>query len=226
MDLLTQTQPNFENFTALDLILCFLLSLSLSMLSGYVYSKNRGSRLREMSVVYGGVGLSCVITMILMALSTSLFYALGLFAALSIIRFRTPVKDVHDTVHLFLCIGIGIAVGAGTIKIPILGTVFILTVQSIYYYFNSNDAEGFYLLRVKASRKLDVDGQIHNVLNVPSKSLEVNQIHGDTSSGFEYMFNLYPYKGFSANGLVEELTEIPDVEQVLIYSSEKSHGFI
>ena len=92
--------------------------------SGVVYSKTF-----NMSLVM----LTMVSTMVILFMSNNLKLSLGMVGALSIVRFRTAIKDPIDTVFMFWAIGVGIALGAGFVFAAVVGTILIgfLEAQSI-----------------------------------------------------------------------------------------------
>ena len=65
--------------------------------------------------------LSITTTIIITVIKSSLALSLGLVGALSIIRFRTPIKEPEELVYIFLCITIGIATGANQNKLAVIG---------------------------------------------------------------------------------------------------------
>jgi len=69
-----------------------------------------------------------VVCMIMMAIGSNIALSLGLVGALSIIRFRTVIKDSRDLAFLFLMIGIGLCCGSGGYALAILGTLFVSAV--------------------------------------------------------------------------------------------------
>ena len=64
-----------------------------------------------------------VITLIIMTISGNLVLSLGMVGALSIVRFRTPIKDPLDLVFIFWAITVGIANGVGYFNISIIGSI-------------------------------------------------------------------------------------------------------
>ena len=84
--------------------------------SGVVYSKTF-----NMSLVM----LTMVSTMVILFMSNNLKLSLGMVGALSIVRFRTAIKDPIDTVFMFWAIGVGIALGAGFVFAAVVGTILI-----------------------------------------------------------------------------------------------------
>lgn len=104
-----------------SLVVAFLLGLFIFLIyrltfSGVVYSKTF-----NMSLVM----LTMVSTMVILFMSNNLKLSLGMVGALSIVRFRTAIKDPIDTVFMFWAIGVGIALGAGFVFAAIVGALLI-----------------------------------------------------------------------------------------------------
>jgi uncharacterized membrane protein YhiD involved in acid resistance len=72
--------------------------------------------------------ISLVTALVIMTISTNLILSLGMVGALSIVRFRTAVKDPLDIVFMFWAIAIGIANGAMQFELAIVGSIFIAIV--------------------------------------------------------------------------------------------------
>ena len=70
-----------------------------------------------------------------MVVKTSLALSLGLVGALSIVRFRTPIKEPEELIYLFLAIAIGLGFGAGY---PIITILIVIVILVIIYFFLSN----------------------------------------------------------------------------------------
>ena len=86
--------------------------------------------------------LSIVTFLIILIVKSSLALSLGLIGALSIVRFRTPIKEPEELIYLFFSIAIGIGFGAGQIIITI--SIFIVII--IIIWFASSDRNGSYEL--------------------------------------------------------------------------------
>lgn len=87
--------------------------------SGVAYSKKFNTSLLMMSLIT---------TMVMSILGSSLALSLGMVGALSIVRFRTAVKDPRDTTYIFWAIAIGLGAGSANYYIIIIGTIFIALV--------------------------------------------------------------------------------------------------
>lgn len=83
--------------------------------------------------------LSTVVFLVIIVVKSSLALSLGLVGALSIVRFRTPIKEPEELVYLFLSIAIGLGYAAGQILIT---TILVLSILLLIFLFLSNKTLG------------------------------------------------------------------------------------
>ena len=79
--------------------------------------------------------LAGIIFLIIIIVKSSLALSLGLVGALSIVRFRTPIKEPEELVYLFLIIAIGLGYGAG---FTLITTLIVLSILCVIYFALSN----------------------------------------------------------------------------------------
>ena len=79
--------------------------------------------------------LSAVVFLVIVVVKSSLALSLGLVGALSIVRFRTPIKEPEELVYLFLAIALGLGYGAGHILIT---TILVTVILGVIYFWLSN----------------------------------------------------------------------------------------
>lgn len=148
-ELITSQQFAEESLSVilLNLMLCMAL---LSVVSWFYkkYSRSLGGKSHVGSIL-PLIGLT--VFMVITVVKSSLALSLGLVGALSIVRFRTPIKEPEELGYLFLTIAVGLGFGAGFQIITILITIIILS----YLYISS-----------KSSRTSKVDGEYTLVLDV------------------------------------------------------------
>ena len=117
-----------EEFTAIsvsDLLVTFLASLLLGLLIAFIYKLTYSGVLFNYQFALSLVLLAMITGVIILAISANLVLSLGMVGALSIVRFRTAVKDPMDTVYMFWALATGILTGAGFLLIAALATVLI-----------------------------------------------------------------------------------------------------
>ena len=131
----------------LSLLAAFLCAMIIYLVyrnfyKGVIYSNNFNILLVLTTIV------TCFIVLVI---SSNVVLSLGMVGALSIVRFRTAVKDPLDVGFLFWSIAVGITCGAGLYMISVIGTVFV----SLVYIFliKIRTGKSVYLLIVKASEE-------------------------------------------------------------------------
>ncbi len=105
----------------LSLAVSLACSFTVSMVYRYTY---RGPGYSN-SFIVSLITLSLITALVIMVIGNNLARAFGLVGALSIIRFRTAVKDTFDIVYLFFGLAVGMAAGVGYYKLAVAGTVII-----------------------------------------------------------------------------------------------------
>ena len=114
---------------AFSLIVALLLGIMIFLVykkffAGVVFSKNFAITLIGMCV------LTCMVTL---AISTNVVISLGMVGALSIVRFRTAIKDPLDLLYLFWAITTGITAGAGMYGLTIVSAVIMIAMIICFY---------------------------------------------------------------------------------------------
>ena len=115
-----------ENVTAvslLDMVLALALAFGLGMFIFLVYKKTYQGVMYSSSFGVTLVALTMITTLVILAVTSNVVLSLGMVGALSIVRFRTAIKDPMDTVFMFWSIVIGIITGAGYITVAILAAL-------------------------------------------------------------------------------------------------------
>ena len=117
-----------EEFTAIsvgELLTAVLLSFFLGLFIVAVYRVTYTGVLFQKSFALGLVLLSMVTSLVILTISSNVVLSLGMVGALSIVRFRTAVKEPMDTIFMFWAIVAGIITGAGYVPVAIIATLLI-----------------------------------------------------------------------------------------------------
>lgn len=133
----------------LDMALALLLACLVGLFVVFVYRRTYSGVMYSASFGATLVALTLVTTLVILAVSSNVLLSLGMVGALSIVRFRTPVKEPLDIVFLFWCIAAGIVLAAGLIPLALLGSAFIGAVLLAFSARRNGDRP--YLLVMRAS---------------------------------------------------------------------------
>ena len=124
-----------ENVTAVslpDMALSLVLSFCLGMFIYLVYKKTYSGVM--FSRTFGGslVAMTMITNMVILAVTSNVVLSLGMVGALSIVRFRTAIKEPMDIAFLFWAIAGGIVLAAGMIPLAIVGSVIIGLIMIVF----------------------------------------------------------------------------------------------
>ena len=95
-----------------------LVVLAIAVFIFFVYKKANTSVMYSKSFNISMASISVITAILIMAISSNVVLSLGMVGALSIVRFRTAIKDPLDIVFLFWSIAVGIVLAAGLIPLP------------------------------------------------------------------------------------------------------------
>ena len=124
-----------QNVTAIstfDIALSMLIAFGLGVLIFFVYKKAYQGLMYSDSFGTTLIALTMITTLVILAVTSNVVLSLGMVGALSIVRFRTAIKDPIDIAYLFWAIAVGIVVAAGMIPLAVFGSIFIGIVILIF----------------------------------------------------------------------------------------------
>lgn len=122
-------KSNFlENITGVsifDTLTALILAFCLGLFIFFVYKKTFSGVMYSSSFAVTLVALTMITTLVILAVTSNVVLSLGMVGALSIVRFRTAIKEPLDIAFLFWSIAVGIVLAAGLIPLAVIGSLFI-----------------------------------------------------------------------------------------------------
>ncbi len=159
----------------------FLLSIGVSFFLGIiiylVYSLTYRGVAYQKSFHESLIFICMISTMIIAIVSSNIVLSLGMVGALSIIRFRTPIKDPLDMMYLFLSIGVGIATGARQYAIAAFSTLFIGIL--LFFFSRRRPLKSTFMLVVRFSG--DSRDNIKEVLKIYKTTFKSSAVSGNST---------------------------------------------
>ena len=116
---------NISAVSLLDMTLALALAFGLGMFIFLVYKKTYQGVMYSSSFGVTLIALTLITTLVILAVTSNVVLSLGMVGALSIVRFRTAIKEPLDIAFLFWSIAIGIVLAAGMIPLAVIGSVII-----------------------------------------------------------------------------------------------------
>lgn len=116
---------NISSVSILDMAIALALAFGIGMFIFLVYKKTYQGVMYSSSFGTTLVALTMITTVVILAVTSNVVLSLGMVGALSIVRFRTAIKEPLDIAFLFWSIAVGIVLAAGMIPLAVIGSVII-----------------------------------------------------------------------------------------------------
>ena len=180
---------NITNVSILDMAIALALSFGIGLFIFLVYKKTYQGVMYSSSFGTTLIALTMISTLVILAVTSNVVLSLGMVGALSIVRFRTAIKEPLDIAFLFWAIAVGIVLAAGMIPLAVIGSVIIGIILLVFVNKKSHCNPYIIVLSCtdSASEKKAVDFIKHNVQKCVIKSKSVQK--GLIELNFEIRLN-------------------------------------
>ncbi len=203
---------NVNSVPVLDMVLAMVLAFAVGLFIFFIYKKCYAGVMYSASFGVTLIGMTMVTALVILAVTSNIVLSLGMVGALSIVRFRTAIKEPSDIVFLFWSIAAGIVLAAGLIPLAVFGSLLIGLILLIFSQHKSYDRPYILVIHCdsavaeKESRKF-VSGNVKK-LTLKSKSVTRGCIE------LNYEVRL---KGEDSD-FVNRLAELPGVSHTVMVS--------
>jgi uncharacterized membrane protein YhiD involved in acid resistance len=206
--------PTFAEII-INVTVSLICSFAISLIYRFTYRGPGYSQSYVNSIVF----LSVITALVIMIIGNNLARAFGLVGALSIIRFRTAVKDTMDIVYIFLSLAIGMAGGVGYYKLAFVGTLVIGTIlivfsRNTFSFFPSNQ----YMLQFIFINNQADSKSFLSVFSGYCKNYEtINIRSNEIENSFEYSYYLRLKKNKEINMLMHDLQKVEGIKNLNLF---------
>lgn len=123
---------NVTQFSIADTLIGMAFALAIGLFIFLIYKKTFNGVMYSTGFAMTLVGLTLVTNLVIMAVTSNVVLSLGMVGALSIVRFRTAIKEPMEIVFLFWALAAGIVVGAGMIPLAVVGSAIIGIILALF----------------------------------------------------------------------------------------------
>lgn len=213
-------------YAPLEIIINMLLALAFGLAIAIVYRFTHTGLSYSQSFTLTLVYVASIVSIIMMVIGSSLARAFALVGALSIIRFRTVVKDTKDIAFVFAALALGMAAGTGNYFVGITGTVFFLAIALSLYKINFGATfKSEFILRFVFDQAHDSEAYISKIKNF---SKRWNLLHLEPSGDGRFVslsYDIALKKGADTNQFATAINEVPGVSEVALISSKNDLNY-
>jgi len=217
-DFIQGTDLAGSSISALGMGATLLLAFALGLFIFWIYKRTYQGVMYSKTFNISLVALTMITASIIMAVTSNIILSLGMVGALSIVRFRTAIKDPMDVIYMFWSISVGIIVGAG---LYMLAVVTSLILGIVMYAFSKMSLKNEpYLLIVNYS-DITVEDALFKVIN---EKVGTYKIKSKTMTGenFELTVEIRSKKENAV--LVNEIGDIGNVQNTALISYDGEYA--
>ena len=202
-----------SNFSIIDSLIGLIVAFAVGLFIYMVYKKTFSGVIYSHTFNISLIIMSMATALIIIGISSNVLLSLGMVGALSIVRFRTPIKDPMDLVYLFWAIISGILCGAGFILLVIIGSLLIGVVLLVFV--NRIKIENPYLLVVKYN-DTSIENSLEHILSESTKKHSIKSKSVMPGNDFEVTYEIRVKE--TEMGVINHISNIEGVRSAVMLS--------
>ena len=204
-----------ESFTAgssitadfvINAVIAMIISIILGMCIYFIYKHYYGGVVYSSAFAMTLVGMTVLTCALTLAISSNIVISLGMVGALSIVRYRTAIKDPMDLLYLFWSISVGIIVAA---NIYVLALITMVVMTVLVHFFSMKKNVGILYILVIHYQSGQTDGEITRLFGRQKYQIKSKTYRKDM---IELTVELFSRQGNFP--FVEKISELPGVKDV------------
>lgn len=220
------TTGGAENLTNLEVLLNLVLALGLGVVIASVYRTTHKGLSYSQSFTLTIVFVTVIVSAVMMVIGGSIARAFALVGALSIVRFRTVVKDTKDTTFIFAGLAVGMAAGTMLYFLALATTLFFCAVAIVLHRFNFGALyKSEFILRFVFDQKFSSAGYLEKIQEFAKRS---NLLHIEPSGDGKQLSLTYDVAlrdGVGADQFAREFGMVEGASQATLIASKNDVDF-
>jgi uncharacterized membrane protein YhiD involved in acid resistance len=208
-----------------DILLNIALAFVLGMALSYVYKDTHQGLSYSQSFMLTLVFVTMIVAIVMMVIGNNLARAFALVGALSIIRFRTVVKDTKDTAYVFMSLAAGMAAGTSSYFLAVAGVAFMAIVAYVLKFTNYGSLyKSEFILMFRAA--LAGDPQYSEIIDRYTKKSSLLHVEpsGDNLTA-KLTYDLVMQKDAALNQFSSEVAALEGISEVTLVASKNDADY-
>ena len=220
-NVLINPEGSLLNYTNIEIVINIITAFVIGLIMAVVYRGTHKGLSYSQSFNHTIVFVTVIVAIIMMVIGGSLARAFALVGALSIIRFRTVLKDTKDMAYIFGALALGMAAGTSNYFLAGIGT---LSVTFLAYFLQYTNFCAVYksefILRFRFSQQGDSSAYLDVIQDACKSS---NLLHMEPSADNKTLsltYDIILKDDSSAKDLTSRIGEIEDLSEVVLIASK------
>ncbi len=216
--------PNITSiYQPQEILINLTLSFVLGVVVSLIYKRTHKGLSYSQSFMITNIFVSVIVCMVIMIIGNNLARAFALVGALSIIRFRTVVKDTKDTAYIFWALAVGMASGTGSYFLALAGTAIISVIALILHQtnFGSFIKSEFILQFVLGKENKETSEKYNSLIKKFTNSFTLlSSENSSDGKSIKMNFDLVLKEDKSQTELIRELSKIQGLSEIVIIAAK------
>lgn len=218
---LTDPQVNLFAYSYPEMILNILAATFLGFIISFLYRLTHRGLSYSQSFTLTILYVTIIVAIVMMVIGGSLARAFALVGALSIIRFRTVIKDTKDTAYVFLALAIGMAAGTSNYFLAVVGTLIMGAIMLIVNQYNYGALHKSDFVVRFLYRKTGDEASYLNIFENAARTTNLLHIEPTGDEALVRMtFDVSLGEDQQPTDFVTALNALDDVEEVVLIASK------
>ena len=203
-----------EEFSAISVseaLVAIALAFALSLFIVFVYRTTYAGVSYNKNFARCLIMLAMVTTVVILVISSNVVLSLGMVGALSIVRFRTAIKEPTDTAFMFWAIATGIICGAGYVTLSVLMTLLLGLLFVAIHVLNKQEKKGSYMVVLRYNTDCNIDQILSTLPHYRLKSKNI------TAGAIEWVAEMELKDKDIA--MLDKLHDAPGIREVTVMQS-------
>ncbi len=202
----------------INLLIAFIIGVVISL----TYKKTHKGLSYSQSFMITNIFICFIVAMVIMIIGNNLARAFALVGALSIIRFRTVIKDTKDIAYIFWSLAAGMGAGTGSYFLTIIGSILLIIIALVL--FKTNFGSIYKSEFILQFRYLKTEGSETEYLDLLKKYARSNTLLNAEPSGDEktikLTFDILMKEDRELNEFIDKISKLKNINEVSLTASK------
>ena len=210
-------------YSPTEIVVNLLLSFFFGLIISLVYKKTHKGLSYSQSFMITNVFVSVIVCMVIMIIGNNLARAFALVGALSIIRFRTVVKDTKDTAYIFWSLASGMATGTGSYFLAVAGNIILSLIAFTLFKTNYGSiikSEFILQFRIQIEDKKISDSYNAILSKFTKTQTLLSSESSDDNNSIKVSIDIVMKEDLNQNDLLKEISSLQGISEVVIIAAK------
>jgi uncharacterized membrane protein YhiD involved in acid resistance len=210
-----------SNLDLYSIVFSLVIAAVMGFLISLLYRKTHRGLNYEHTFMATLVLLAPIVSIVMLYIRGDLVLSLGLIGSLSIIRFRTPIKDTRDMVFLFWVIAVGLGAGTYNWGVVVISTIFLTLVVALLYFFRYGNSKNTDFVLVVSGESPLKSAEIQQIVKQYAVEARIRSVEQENEK-WEIVFELrlIDRMADSAENLIQQLQEKKGIVRVSLLAPQ------